>query len=308
MSVTRNQNKKPLVSIVIRTLNENRFIERLLVSIYKQDIVEPFEVIVVDSGSEDKTLDIIKKYPVKILYIKPRDFSFGYSLNKGIKQARGKYIVFTSAHCYPVNENWLANIIRPFEDEKIGLVYGKQRGNHLNKFSEKQIFKNMFPDKPIKRQKTPFCNNANCAIRRSIWETIPYDEKLTGLEDLDWANKILQRGYYLYYNPEAEVIHVHTEDTQNQFRRFKREAIALKKIFPETNVTFINSVYLCFSNISLDYLRAMSYERKITYIWEIPHFRLVQFLGAYRGHRNKKSFSKELKKYYYYSPSIKKNK
>ena len=82
----------------------------------------------------------------------------------------------------------------------------------------------------------PFCNNANCAIRRSLWLEQPYDETLTGLEDLYWAKKMQAKGHRISYQAGSTIIHVHEERWRNVFNRYRREAIALRLI--QKNETF----------------------------------------------------------------------
>ena len=105
----------------------------------------------------------------------------------GIKAATSEFIVIASAHVYPVYEDWLEKILEPFADEKVAISYGKQRGTATTQYSEHQFFKQWFPETPNFKQDHPFCNNANSAIRKSLWAQRPYDETLTGLEDLAWA-------------------------------------------------------------------------------------------------------------------------
>ncbi|MBU0707863.1 glycosyltransferase [Patescibacteria group bacterium] len=293
-------------SIVIRTYNEERHVDKLLRSIYGQKTNKNFEVIIVDSGSTDATLDIAQKYPTSILRINPNDFSFGRSLNLGIAKTQGEIVILISAHCYPPYDNWITHITEPFQDKSVALVYGKQRGNHKTKYSENQIFKKMFPEQPIWKQTNPFCNNANTAIRRSFWKEVPYNEELTGLEDLDWANKMLKSGKTITYHSKATIIHVHEENPSRIYRRYQREAIALKKIFPETNFTFIDFIKLFPVNVGLDIFRAMRDEPKLRHLWEVPIFRFIQYWGTYRGYQYKKPQSENIKKFYYYPRSIKK--
>ena len=103
-----------LVSIVIRTLNEDKYLEELLNSIDTQD-KNGFvcEVVIVDSGSTDKTLEIAKKYKARVTHINKQDFTFGRSLNVGCKFADGEYFVFISGHCIPTKNDWLQNLIDP---------------------------------------------------------------------------------------------------------------------------------------------------------------------------------------------------
>ncbi len=173
-------------SIVIRAYNEANHLPRLLEGISHQTIKE-VEVILVDSGSTDDTVSIAESFGARVVRIAADEFTFGRSLNLGIQAAKHEFVVIASAHVYPVYPDWLECLLRPFEDDKIALVYGKQRGTEISKFSEQQILQQWFPDADMPRQPSPFCNNANAAIRRSLWEQHPYDETLTGLEDVAWA-------------------------------------------------------------------------------------------------------------------------
>ncbi|WP_416672062.1 glycosyltransferase family 2 protein [Egbenema bharatensis] len=173
----------PKCSIVIRCYNEEQHIGRLLSGLVQQT-VQDIEMIVVDSGSTDATVAIASQYPIKLVSIRPEDFSFGRSLNLGCEAATGEFIVIASAHVYPVYKDWLEQLLKPFASPDIALVYGKQRGNEITKYSEHQVFATWFPDRSNPHQSHPFCNNANAAIRRLLWEQVPYDETLTGLEDL----------------------------------------------------------------------------------------------------------------------------
>src|SRR3546814_11244704 len=86
------------------------------------------------------------------------------------------------------------------------ISYGKQRGNENTHYSEHQVFAKWFPENSDPCQAQPFCNNANAAIRRSLWQKSPYDEALTGLEDLAWARQALTAGRRIAYVAEAEEI------------------------------------------------------------------------------------------------------
>lgn len=189
----------PMVScsIVIRCYNEEQHIGGLLSGIMEQT-VQDVEIIVVDSSSADATLSVASRYPVKILSIQPEELTFSRSLNFGCQT--------TSAHVYPVYNDWLEKLLAPFVDPKVALVYGKQRGTNSTKYSEHQIFRKWFPKQSVSRQDRPFCSNANAAIRRELWEQLPYNEELTGLEDLDWSKRAME-DTILGYAAEAETFH-----------------------------------------------------------------------------------------------------
>jgi rhamnosyltransferase len=298
----------PKISIIIRAFNEEKHIGRLLTGIQQQNLSEDaMEVILVDSGSADATVNIALHYGVKVIHIKPEDFSFGYALNMGCKEAKGKFLVFASAHVYPTYKDWLMQMTDPFEDGKVVLVYGKQRGHEVTQYSEHQIFKKWFPESSDFNQHHPFCNNANVAIRREIWEQIPYNESLTGLEDLDWAKKVLTLGYKLVYNAAAEIIHIHEETPKRILNRYRREAVALKNIMPDAKFTLLDFLKLFISNVVSDWMHALRDKVFLKNFMAIPIFRLMQFWGTYKGYRQKEPVDKILKKRFYYPNSLKKN-
>lgn len=289
----------PAVSIIIRCLNEEKHIGRLLSGILEQT-VNDVEIIVVDSGSQDATLSIASRFPVKIIHIRPEDFSFGYALNTGCAAANGEILLFASAHVYPVYNDWISQMLTPFQNEKVALVYGKQRGNEVTKYAEHQIFEAWFPNNSTLNQRHPFCNNANCAVRKSLWQEQPFDENITGLEDLDWAKKIMEKGWQIAYQADATIIHVHEERWKNIFNRYRREAIALRAIQQSGGFNLLTFLTLLFRNVWNDYRHAWSDGVLMKHIKEIFLFRLMQFWGTYRGYKQSYKVSDALRQRFYY--------
>jgi len=236
------------LSLIIRCYNEEAHIGRLLTGVMHQTR-RPDEIIVVDSGSDDATLAIASTFPVQIERIAPDDFSFGRALNLGLRAASGDIAVMASAHVYPVYDSWLELLTAPFENESVALSYGRQQTPDDGRFSERQLLARWFPPRSTAVQRHPFCNNANAAIRRELWERLPYDEDLTGLEDIDWAKRALEVGYVLSYVAEAPVVHVHDESFGQVVNRYRREAISHKNIYREQRMSLATAVRLAAANI-----------------------------------------------------------
>ena len=173
------------LSIIIRTYNEAMHVGALLKSIADQHADQSRrEIIVVDSGSTDGTVQLAESFGVRMLHIKKEEFSFGRSLNIGCAAAMGDVLVFISGHCVPASRDWLTELTAPLGKNSVVYSYGRQMGNGHSYFSECRIFEKYFPAVSKIPQDDCYCNNANSALMKSVWERNRFDEDLTGLEDM----------------------------------------------------------------------------------------------------------------------------
>ena len=220
----------PEISVVIRTYNEEKYLPDLLEAIKRQTFPN-YEIIIVDSGSWDRTHEIAQRGADKLLHMQSRDFTFGYALNVGIQEAAGRFIVIVSAHTLPLNPQWLDKLTEPLNDERTAMVYGRQLGAAGSKFSEIQDMRRTFG---LKRKVLcpphVFANNANSAIRKDLWHQHAFDESLLGLEDIEWAKYWMERDYQVVYEPEAALYHIHEESWRQVRRRYYREAVAARRM------------------------------------------------------------------------------
>jgi len=195
------------VSIIIRTKNEEKQLGPVLEKIASQDYRGSYEIIIVDSGSTDKTAQIASDSGARFHRLDKEPFSYGYALNYGQRLAYGRIIVFLSAHCIPEDSTWLRNLIAPFTGGKpAGAVYGKQlpvKGVNPAEEFELGIF---FPT-PDRPPKAVF-SNANCAITKTILQAYPFNEEIVYGEDFLWRKK-LPAGIGVIYAPDARVYHSH---------------------------------------------------------------------------------------------------
>lgn len=288
-------------SIVIRTYNEERHLPDLLSGINQQLLTDiEHETILVDSGSTDRTLDIARKYQCHIEHIEKDQFSFGRSLNIGCRAATGDILVFVSGHCVPATNEWLVKLIEPLHLGQVELTYGKQIGNSASRFSERRIFDKYFPKENQIPQEGFYCNNANSALLTKVWKEFPFDEELTGLEDMYLARKLLGNGMRLGYVADAPVYHIHDETWRRVKNRFEREAIALQHIMPEVHLSFVDFVRYFTSSLLFDYGAALQQKVLLKNIGDIFMYRLAQYWGAYRGNHFHRQLSKKRKERYFY--------
>jgi len=290
-----------LVSIIIRTLNEELYLDELLCAINSQNLNGfSCEIVVVDSGSIDNTLKIAKKHNARIAYINKQDFTFGRSLNVGCEFANGEYLVFISGHCIPVDQNWLNSLVAPLIQNKCDYSYGRQIGKDTTKFSEMQVFDKYFPDETHIPQSGFFCNNANAAISRRAWSKFRFDEDLTGLEDMFIAKQIYQDKGLIGYISDSVVYHIHDETWAQVKVRYEREAVALQKIMPEIRVSIIDTIHFIIIGILKDI--RVSIRKKVFFkeFISIFMFRLCQYYGSYRGNHLCRKLSNKAKIKYFY--------
>ncbi len=233
-------NVPPLASILIRTKNEEKRLATILEAILRQSLGN-HEIIVVDSGSTDGTLEIMRSFKdIDLITMEAKEFTFGRALNLGARRARGKYLVMLSAHAVPKDDQWLFRLVRHFKDPQVAGVYGRQlpyedayppvKVDYLSRYG---------PEARVETSvEEAFFSNANAAMRRDLWEGLPFDEKLPACEDQDWARRVLAKGYKLVYDPEAAVYHSHNESPLHVYRRYRNEELGWREILPDRRVSF----------------------------------------------------------------------
>ncbi len=206
MPLSTSINKKPLVSIIIRTKNEEKWITSCLRSVYAQ-AYDNLEVVLVDNCSTDQTIAKASLFPVKIVSIEK--FIPGKAINDGIKASQGEVIVCLSGHCIPTNNHWLENLVEDLISSNVAGVYGRQEPLSFSSDLDKRDLLMVFGlDKKVQK-KDSFFHNANSAFTRSIWDKYPFDEQATNIEDRLWGDAIIKAGYEIIYRPDASVYHWH---------------------------------------------------------------------------------------------------
>lgn len=217
-------------SIVIRSKDEARYIGEVLEQVFAQRYQEPYEVLLLDSGSRDDTVKIASKFPVTVYPMKPEEFTFGRALNRGAQLAKGDYVVFLSAHCTPVDQEWLARLLRPIEENSdVVATYGRQEPRRgVNPFEEMELDW-IFPSDGSREPPVIF-SSANCAIQGEILLRYPFDESSPWAEDYIWR-KLLPKTHRSVYVPSASVYHTHPLNLGYWAARFQRDGELIPYLF-----------------------------------------------------------------------------
>ena len=210
-----------MIGVVIRTLNESALIGRCLEMLGEQRGGLDLDVLVVDSGSTDATLEIARGQGARVLELEPKEFDYSKALNLGIDEVGGELVVVLSAHAIPADAYMLERLIDPFDTTGVAGVAARQlpwpnapwREIHRlrHQFGEtREVYEQSNADRIV------FSNACSC-IRRSVWSEEPFT--LPAVEDLDWARRVVAAGWNIVYEPEATVYHSHDEGPRAQAQR-----------------------------------------------------------------------------------------
>src|SRR4051812_4876139 len=166
------------IGVVIRTLDEAELIGRCLETLNAQRPGFDLDILVVDSGSTDDTIEIARSHGARIHEIAPEDFDYSMSINAGVERVRGDFVVLLSAHAIPLDDRWLAQMIAAFEDPQVAGVAGRQVPWPGAPWWELRRLRNAFGAERAAygrgdADQIIFSNAASC-IRRSAWEQEPF--------------------------------------------------------------------------------------------------------------------------------------
>lgn len=229
-----NEVEMSSISVVIPVKNEARNIRACIDGILQQSVPVQ-EIIVIDSGSTDDTLQILKTYSqVKILEIPSADFNHGETRNLGVQHASGEFVLLTVGDARPASEYWIAELLKGFTDSGVAGVCGQQIVPHdrdknpiewFNPVSEPQIIRYQFNDaaafeslSPLEKKTICGWDDVTAMYRRTMLLETPF-QKTSYSEDAIWAKEVILKGYAISYNHKARVYHYHLENADFTFKR-----------------------------------------------------------------------------------------
>tara|TARA_Y100000748_G_C15425030_1_gene460967 strand:+ start:125 stop:1000 length:876 start_codon:yes stop_codon:yes gene_type:complete len=281
------------VSIIIRTRNEIGFINNCLEKIFSQVVDFKYEVILIDTESNDGTLDVAKDYGLKVISIKQEDFSFPLSLNIGLPSAQGDFIVYISGHSYPENKYWLSNLISPFEDDSIIAVGGPIVMNPIYKDNPFLTFYDLNTNKTSSYYSTDnqFLSNTNTAYRKAILSVNLFDEKITDTEEKYWANTMLIKypDSKIYYSGGAIVCHSHPTNAIDiwNLNYSSGKWYASTYFLSNKEIKLFDIIKKTIKNIYSNYLHYFKTNNtyKTKWIFLLPTYHIIKQISFYIGTR-----------------------
>jgi rhamnosyltransferase len=198
-----------------------------------QKTLFPFEILAVDSGSNDETLELLKGQSIKIHSIPQDNFNFGTTRDLGFSLGRGEILVTLSQDAVPAGNDWLRNICSPFSDPSIAAVQGREvpwPGRDVFFWNKTGLFNFTRETKGWRKSHQGVgLSFVNCAVRRSAWETNRIG-RVEMSEDKVFQLMLAEKGYRIVKRREAKVWHSHQYDRESLGKRCKNEGMGWRSV------------------------------------------------------------------------------
>jgi len=214
----------PRASVIVRTKDSARTLGGVLSLLRAQTV--PAEIIVVDSGSSDRTLAIAREGADRVIELDPARFSFGRSLNHGAAAAGAPIHFALSSHAFPANECWIERSLSLYGRPDVAATNGAvslpgspepPSGTFYQRFSDATAH-------PLWG-----FSNTGSSWRADVWAAFPFDEHLPTAEDKQWAFRVLAAGWKIAFDPRLSVSDSHRRrhGLRHLYRRTRREVEAV---------------------------------------------------------------------------------
>ena len=226
----------PGVTVLIPTWNAGGDFPAALAAIQRQRVDRALEILVIDSGSTDGTVEFLRRHPIRLVEIPNHEFNHGLTRARGIREARGEIVVLLVQDAQPADDLWLQRLIDAFDDDHVAGAYSCQipradaapfirdRIRHAAPPSETPQIRSVASPAayeglaPAEKARLASFDNVSSAVRRRVALDIPFTAARFG-EDLDWGRRVLLAGYKIVYEPRSKVIHSHNRSAGYEFRR-----------------------------------------------------------------------------------------
>ena len=202
-------------SVVILTKNAGNGFRQVMDVVSSQTLVGSYEVVVIDSGSIDSTIETARGFDACIYQIRPSDFGHGRTRNLGAQLANGEIVVFLTQDALPRNGRWLHEHLRCFTREHVAGAFGRQVPNVGALPTDAFSYSKDYPERDFvitamnAHRYSVIFSDVNSSIRRELLLTYPFPDHIIVGEDAYWANMVVGRGFSIMYSAAATVVHSH---------------------------------------------------------------------------------------------------
>lgn len=234
---------RPFASVLIPTRHPGPQIRQVLEAIFAQQVGFEFEVIIVDSTSREADAQVMRSFPVRFQQISPSEFGHGRTRNLLANLAQGERLLYLSQDAEPAGSHWMATLVTPLEDDHVAGSYAQQipraDADPLIRF----FLARTYASRPARRRVAHaaavrldeiFFSNVSSAIRRDVWQKIPFRDRLIMSEDQYWAHDVLRAGYDVVYEPTAQVYHSHNYSLRTLYRRNRDSGASLRGLIADS--------------------------------------------------------------------------
>jgi len=269
------------VSVIMRSKNSDWVIAQSLAALFSQDFKD-FDLLIVDSGSTDRTLSIIREFPCRLLQIAERDYYPGAVLNQAIEQTRSDLIVFQNSDAVPLTPCALGRLVGAFAAPDVHAAYARQVPRPEAESWVRRDYDASFPERGEPPPWLPF-SLPFAAMRRSIWQRHPFQTQTWGSEDVEWGYWARGHGATIRYVPNALVMHSHNYTLRQLYGRRFIEGEAEAFIHPGA-LALTTTVSRVFRSIAGDAVYLLR-SRSASGFFLAPARRWVFHWAYYVGHR-----------------------
>lgn len=273
----------------MRSMNDGLLIGATLNGVYGQDYPGGVELIHIDSGSSDNTVDVIKKTnPCKLIQILPSEYVPGVVLNRGMRESKGDWVVFLNSDGEPANPQWLSELLAAAQSQpKVGTAFSRQipRPDCLAVFAHD--YDRCFGPTRESTNWDHFFSMVSCIVSRRAWEEQPFREDLQYAEDDEWSRRLKANGWQVVFAEKSIAIHSHNYTLKQAYKRGYGDTFA-SAATSSTPVRNYNPWYTVGIGSIQDAIKDLKYCLKENRATEWPHavaVRIAQRLGKMDGYR-----------------------
>jgi rhamnosyltransferase len=230
----------PRISVLVRAHNDEVLVERTLKGVFSQTI-SPFEVVVCDDDSTDRTREVAAKFPVRFFTRPAGAYKPGKTLNALVADAKGDIVVFNNSDAVPCGDNWLEELVKPLLSGKRVFAFANQLPRADAAALVRKDNERAFGDGKVQATWRFFFSLASSATWRQNLVEAPFDEQIQYSEDVEWAWTNSRREtdtIKIVYCPESKVEHSHNYTIRELWKRFRGEGVADREIYGDSPSLF----------------------------------------------------------------------